>query len=152
MERTHGELCTGLADRLSSDDANGLTLFDELAGGQREAIASRRDAEIGIIGERRENADPGDGGIVTQSSHLVFSDDGSTGVHSAIGQRDVIGQRAAEEANLEPGALTGAIGFDVLDPDTADRVAAGEGVLIIDDEFLGHVDESTGEVTGVRST
>ena len=38
-------------------------------------------------------------------------------------QRDVVGQRAAEQPGLEVGALAGRVGRDVLEPDAADGIA-----------------------------
>ena len=46
VERTHGQLGTGLTDGLRRDDADRLANVHELAGGQRPAIAGRTDAEL----------------------------------------------------------------------------------------------------------
>ena len=42
VERPHGELRAGLTDRLGGDDADGLALVDELAGGEHRAVARSR--------------------------------------------------------------------------------------------------------------
>ena len=59
VEGTHGQLGTGLADRLGGDDADSLAELDRLAGGQRTAVAQRADAELGVAREHRTHAAPG---------------------------------------------------------------------------------------------
>ena len=60
-----------------------------------------------------------------------------------------IGQGPAEQPGLEVGALAGLVGAGVLDPDAADRVALAAAVVLADDQLLGHVDQTPGEVAGV---
>ncbi len=45
VEGTHRQLRAGLTDRLGGDDADRLADVDELAGGQRTAVALRADAD-----------------------------------------------------------------------------------------------------------
>ena len=52
---------------------------------------------------------------------------------------------AAVDPGLEIRALAGPVGHDPLDPDAADRAA----ILLADDELLGDVDQSTGQVARV---
>ena len=53
VEGTHRQLRAGLTDRLGRDDADGLADVDELAGGQRTAVAARAGADAGLAGEHR---------------------------------------------------------------------------------------------------
>ena len=75
VERAHRQLGAGLADRLSGDDADGLTELDRLAGGERTAVAQPADAEIGVAGEHRADADPVDLRVVAERDHLVVADE-----------------------------------------------------------------------------
>ena len=72
VEGPHGQLRAGLADGLGGDDADGLARLDGLAGGQRHAVAGRRDADA----RSRRSAATAPGptvivGIVAQRHHLV---------------------------------------------------------------------------------
>ena len=52
VERPHGQLRAGLADRLGGDDADRLAGPDHLAGGEVAAVARPADAVAGLAGER----------------------------------------------------------------------------------------------------
>jgi hypothetical protein len=52
VERPHGQLRAGLADRLGGDDAHGLTEPDHLAGREVAAVARAADAVARLAGER----------------------------------------------------------------------------------------------------
>jgi hypothetical protein len=66
VEGPHGQLGAGLADGLGGDDADRLADLDGLAGGQGHAVARPRDAGDRVVGERRQDPDPGDGLVVAQ--------------------------------------------------------------------------------------
>src|SRR5690606_9622867 len=70
----------------------------------------------------------------------------------AVGQRDVLGERPAEHPRLEVVALARFVRLDVFDPQTTYRPAGFERVLVVDDELLRDVDETTREVARVSST
>ena len=57
MEGTHRQLGAGLTDRLGRDDADGLTDVDELAGGQRAAVALGAGAGLGVAGQHGADLD-----------------------------------------------------------------------------------------------
>ena len=57
VERTHGELRAGLADRLGGDDADGHAFFDQRAGGEIHAVAEAADAQRRIAGEAAADVD-----------------------------------------------------------------------------------------------
>ena len=66
VEGTHRQLRAGLTDRLGRDDADGLADVDELAGGQRTAVAGRAGADLGLAGQDRADPD-----LATPSSMQV---------------------------------------------------------------------------------
>ncbi len=101
VEGPHGQLRTGLTDRLGGDDADGLAEFDRLAGGQRTAVAQRAHAEFGVAREHRADTDPLDGLVVAKRHELVVADDRVALDDRAVGQRDVVQQRTAEQLRLE---------------------------------------------------
>src|SRR5690606_26304126 len=57
VEGTHGQLRAGLTDRLGRDDADGLTDVDQLAGGQRAAVALRAGTGLGVTGQHGADLD-----------------------------------------------------------------------------------------------
>ena len=58
VERTHGQLRAGLADRLRGDDADRLAELGQRVGGERDAVALRADAAAGLAGEHGADLDP----------------------------------------------------------------------------------------------
>ena len=166
VEGTHGQLGAGLADRLCGDDADGLTDLDVLAGGQRHAVAGRRHARGRVVGQGGQDADPVHLRIVPHQLHLDLADDRAgrqdpstalgLGVDDAltlrIGDHDLVGQGTAEEACLKVEALVLQVGADAIDPDAADRALGFEGIGLVDDQLLGHVDQAAGQVAGVGCT
>ena len=58
VERTHRQLGTGLADRLGGDDADRLADVDQLAGGQRPAVADRAGAQRRLAGQHASAPGP----------------------------------------------------------------------------------------------
>ena len=62
VEGTHRQLGAGLADRLGGDDADRLADVDQLAGGQRAAVADGTGAERRLAGQHRAHPDLGDAG------------------------------------------------------------------------------------------
>ena len=53
VERAHGELGAGLADRLGGDDADGFAELDRQAGREVAAVALGADAALGFAGQHR---------------------------------------------------------------------------------------------------
>ena len=145
VERPHRQLGAGLTDRLGGDDADRLAELDALAGGERTAVARGAHAELGVAGEHGAHLDPVDTGIVAQLRHLVVADDGVPRQHRAVGQRDVLQQRPAEQARVEVRLRGRRVGVDILDPDAQRRLA----VVLADDQLLGDVDEAAGQVARV---
>ncbi len=52
MERPHGELRAGLADRLGGDDADGLAVLGFPPCGETAAVADGADAALDLARER----------------------------------------------------------------------------------------------------
>ena len=149
VEGPHGELRAGLADGLGGDHADRLAHLDVLAGGQRPAVAGGADAEVALAGEHGAHPHAVDLGIVAEGVEVLLADLVAGLEHGAVGELHVDGQGAAEDAGLEVAALAGGVGHDALDPEPADGVAVALAVGLADDELLGDVDETTGEVAGV---
>src|SRR5437016_2092704 len=146
MEGPHGELRTGFADRLGSDDAHRLTDLDQLAGRQVAAVAQAADALARLAGEHRANFDLGNARL-DQVARLDVADLGAffderllrVGVQDRSGghaTRDPLEERLGQRAFLR----------DVRHPDAA----RGAAVLGPDDHVLGHVDQPAREITRVR--
>ena len=57
VEGTHRQLGAGLTDGLGGDDADRLTDVDQLAGGQRTAVAEGAGADRGLAGQDRAGLD-----------------------------------------------------------------------------------------------
>src|SRR4051812_48329187 len=74
VERTHGQLRAGLADRLGGDDADRVADHRRLAGGQGAAVALLADADVGLALERRTHRDLHAGAVGT-GCVLVGGDD-----------------------------------------------------------------------------
>ena len=62
VEGPHRQLGAGLTDRLGGDDADRLADVDELAGGQRAAVALGAGAGLGVAGEHGADLDLLDAG------------------------------------------------------------------------------------------
>src|SRR6266852_6204894 len=56
VERTHGELCAGLADGLRGDDPDGFSEFDHAAGSEVAAVTQGANAASRLAGEHGANA------------------------------------------------------------------------------------------------
>ena len=74
VERTHGQLGAGLADRLGGDDADRLADVDELAGGQRPAVAQGAGADLALAGQDAADLGPPRPRPATRSSTSEHGD------------------------------------------------------------------------------
>ena len=144
VEGTHGELGAGLADGLRGDDADGFAEFHHAAGAEVAAVAEDADAAAGFAGEHGANLDALDAGSLDGGGEvfgdfLVDVDDDAAFVVLDLLERDAaddaVAQRLDDLAGLNDGR----------DVDAFDGVA----VAFADDDVLGHVDETAGEVAGV---
>ena len=147
MERPHGELGSGLTDRLGGDDADRLTDLDRQAGSQVEAVAIRAAAAIAFTGEHGADLEPLltdalDGLGLLLVDDIIHLDDDFTGNRVL----DFLAGHAAVDAAGERGGLL----VTIHDGGNVDAVG-GAAVLTGDDHVLGHVHEFAGHVAGVRS-
>ena len=145
VERTEGKLRTGFTDGLGGDDADGLALLHHTAGGEVAAVALHADAMLALAGEHRTYLDALDG------RSLYLGGDGLgdflAGSHDELsggGMYDIVHGHAAKNALAERGDDFVA----VLQSGTY-QSAEGAAVFLVDDHIVRHIDESTGEVTGV---
>ncbi|CVM13872.1 Uncharacterised protein [Streptococcus pneumoniae] len=149
VERAHGELGARLTDRLGRDDADGLADVHQLAGGHGAAVALRAGAHGGLAGQDRADLDLRDaGGHQLADQHVAHVRTGR-GQHRAVLARDVLGQRAGEGRVLD--LLVGhQLAVGVRGGDRDGQAALGAAVVLADDDVLGHIDETTGQVARVR--
>ena len=147
MEGTHRELGAGLADRLCSDDANGLAHIDKLAGGHRAAVAHGTRAHAALAGENRAHTD----GLCACSDKLVnansrqllarMADDLAVHLHvTSQGACDDRALRVIDDAHPVSG----------LDTDDSNVALVSSTIHFANDHVLRDVDQSTGQITGVR--
>ena len=73
VERTHGELRSGLADGLRGDDAHRFAAFHQTAGGQVAAVAELADAALRFAGQHRADLDALDTGRLNRAGQ-IFGD------------------------------------------------------------------------------
>ena len=145
VEGPHGQLGTGLADRLGGDDADRLTDRNCLAVGKVGAVALGADALGRMAGEDRTDFDGGGAGGDDLLGVLLVHDLVLGDKHLAGGGVDeIVDQVTALEALLE--GLDHFLAF----PDVADfQAVGGAAVLLADDDVLGDVDQTAGQVTRV---
>ena len=101
VEGTHRELGAGLTDRLGRDDADGLADVDELAGGERTAVAGRADTDGGLTGEHRAHLDALDAGRDQLVDEHVADVVAGLGDDLALGVDRVLGEAAGVDRVLD---------------------------------------------------
>ena len=144
MEGTHGELGSGLADGLGSDDSGGFAEFDEAARSQVAAVAHHADTTLGFAGEHGTDFHPLDSGGLNGAGEffrdlLVDVDD-----HVAVVVFQFFERDAAHDAVAQ--WLDDFAGFD----DTGDVDAVYRAAVVFADDYvLRHVDQTTSQVAGV---
>ena len=145
MEGPHGELGSRLTDGLGCDDSDCFANLDHVSRGEGLTVAISADALAGLTGQRRANPNPGDRFIVAHGrDHLVAQH--RAGLECGlVAQHDILNEDTTIGTGLHVGASSSGVRNDILDPDTPCRPA----VELPDDELLSHIDESTGQVTGV---
>ena len=151
VEGAHRQLGAGLTDRLGGDDADRLADVDQLAGGQRAAVAGGAGADLGLAGQDRADPDLGvrrarAGGRSTTSPRSLPAVE-----HDLAVDLDVLGQAAGVDAGLDVVVLAQrAVG--ALDRDRQHQAALGAAVVLADDDVLRDVDQTTGQVARVGGT
>ena len=145
VEGTHGELRSGLADRLRGDDASSFAEFDQASRGQVTAVAHHADSALRFASEHRTNLHPLDSGSLNRSGKffgdlVVDVDD-----YVAVVVFDLLERYAAHNAVTQ--RLDNFAGFD--DTLNVDAVH-GAAIVFADDDVLRHVNETPRQVAGIR--
>ncbi len=145
VERPHGELGAGLADRLRRDDADRLADIDRRAAGEIAPVALAADPGRRLAGQHRADAQllhaGGDDRLHLRllEQRALLDDDL---VRGRIAH--VLGGGAAEDAHAERGHhLTG------VDHGAHIDAARGAAILDRDDRILRHVDQPAGQIARV---
>src|SRR5437764_13216521 len=145
MERTHGELCTGLTDGLGRVHAYSLAAIDKSAGGQVAAVTHDANAALRFAGQHRANLDALDTGCVNRGSQLFGDLLVDAYDHVAFVIALVFESHAAHNAVAQ--RLDDFARFDNrLDEDAFGGAAIGLG----DDDVLRDVHQTPREVAGIR--
>ena len=116
VEGTHRQLGAGLTDRLGRDDADGLADVDELAGGERTAVALRTHTDGRLAGQDRAHLD----GLDTRGDQLVDQDVSDVG--AGLGDDLALG---VDRVGRQGAGVDG-----VLDRRVADQVPSASGAAI----------------------
>lgn len=148
MEGTHGQLGTGLTDRLRGDDTDGLADVDELAGRHRAAVAGGADTGAGGAGEHGAHLHLRDAGLEQRLDLGVAQVVTALDHDGAVLGHRVLGDRAGVRRGLD---------VRVADQRTVrlhlgqrhDDATAGAAVGLTDDDVLRDVHQTTGQVTRV---
>ena len=145
VERPHGELRAGLANRLRRDDADRLAELHHLAGREVAAVALRADAAARRARQHRPDLHLLDAGVLNRRGqlfvhHLVHVDDRLSG--ERVG--DLLERRPADDAVAE--RLDDLAAFD--DGPRLDAVERA-AIELVDDDVLRDVHETAGEVARV---
>ncbi len=146
VEGAHGELGARLADRLRRDDADGLADVDRRAARKIAPVADRADAGLDLAGQRRTDAHRLDAGLL-DGIDVALVDQRARLDDQIAGHRmlDVVERGAAEDTLAERGHdLAG------IDDRLHGQAVVGAAIDLGDDAVLRHVDETPGEVPGVR--
>ena len=145
VEGSHGQLRTGLSDGLCGDDSDSLTDRNRLVGRKVAAVALLADAVLGLAGENGPDQDSLDSRILDGLGLVICDlviqrDDDLAGVRvDDVLERVVSGDPVGK-------ALDDLV--TVLDGGPDDTVD-GSAVLLVDDDVLRDVDQSSGEISGL---
>ena len=150
MEGSHGQLRTGLTDRLCRDDTHGLTDLYRLTGCKVSTVAVCAHTVLGVtLNDRSDiylldarSSDClcvllGDHGIVV---HDDLAADGIDHGTDGVSAHDSVSQRLENVLIL--------FVDDLADPCTLGGIA----LVLANDHFLGYVNQTAGQVTGVCGT
>ncbi len=150
VEGTHGQLGAGLTDRLGGHDPDRFADLDHLAGGKGQPVAALANAERSVAGQRRPDPQLGDGLGGLDQLELLGPDQGAgleldvVALDQLLVDLDVVGQDSPEHPRTQVAdPATPFVGGRHSDP------AIGLAVDLLDDHFLGDVDQTPGEIPGV---
>ena len=155
MEGSHGQLRTGLTDRLRRDDTDRLADLHRLAGRHVGAVALRANTVHALAGENRANLDRSSAGLLEDAHHSLGAlrrDHAVCLDHDFAGVRihNVLGDVAAGDSVLQ--TLDGLLAVhEGLDLHVRDFLALG-AVHFADNEILRDIDQTSGQVARVCRT
>src|SRR5262245_31203705 len=142
MEGAHGELGARLADRLSGDDANGLTEIERRAACKIAPIALGANADAGLASEGRADADFLDPRLLDSLDLLLL--------HQLAGlDDDLAGSRVLHVLGCStPKHTLPKRNRDLarLDQSPGGDAGGRAAILLGDDAVLRHVDETARQV------
>ena len=143
MEGTEGKLGTRFTDGLCGDNADNLTGFNHTAGSQVAAVALCAHALAGFAGENAADFNLLDGEGIDEGGYILADFlAGSDDKLSCERVEDVVYGSTAKDALTK--------GFNnlilVLDGG-CDEAAEGAAVFLGDDDIVGNVHKTAGEVT-----
>ena len=145
MEGPHGQLGTGLADGLGSDNAHCLADIDHVATAEIAAVAHGADPSFGLAGEHRTNEYP----VNTRGLDGLDPVLGDLLVHA---HQHLAGVRIDHILERDPAKNTFADADNhlaALDQRLGHGTAHGAAVLHDNSRILGHIHQATGQVAGV---
>ena len=146
VERPHGQLGAGLADRLGGDDAAGLAELDHLARGRAPPVAELADAALGFAGQDGADLDPFDAQVLEFLGDLLGDLRRSCRRSSRPESGLTTRSRATRPTIRSMKRLDDlAVLDDGRDVDPLERAA----VVLVDDDLLADVDELPRQVAGV---
>src|SRR5699024_234755 len=144
VEGAHGQLRARLADRLGGDDADGLADVDQLAGGERLAVALGAGAHRRVAGQH---------GADLRLAHTGLDqllDEHVTELGARRSRLGAVGtdRGGREDATVDRGlrVLVGPQHAALLDRDRKDQPLGGAAVVLADDDVLRDVHQTTGQV------
>src|SRR5665213_2619908 len=146
MERAHGELGAGLADRLRRDDADRLAHIDGGAARQIAAIAFAAQTLTRLAGQDRADQYLVDTELLDDIDIFLIDQLAGLDQHLlAQGIEDIDRRAAAEHA-------IGQRRDDIaaFDHGPHGKTAGGTAILLGDDGVLCHIDQAAGQVTRIR--
>ncbi len=145
VEGAHGELSARLADGLGGNDADRLADVDHMATAQVTAIAHGANSAPGFAGQHRANfhlvnACSLDGIYPVFGDFFIHANDQL----AAVRIKHVIAGHAAQNALADADDHLTAVQQRL-----GNRVAHGAAVLLNNGRILGHIHQTTGQITGV---
>ncbi len=145
MERTQSQLCARLADRLCGDNAHGLALLHQAVGSEIAAVALGADTLLRLTGEHRADLNRLDRRLVdTVGGNVVDLLAGSHDDLTGLRIHDIVDRNAAENTLAERHHH-----FIVFLDLGAYEAAESAAVLLVDDHVVSHINQTTGQITGV---
>ena len=155
MEGTHRQLCTGFTDGLCGDNADRFADGDRLAGSQVRAVALNADAVLGFASKQRTNLDAAVVRIFAGIDHIRNFFSGIFGHHFVFGVNQLAGgliNEILQQITAGQALFQGLNHFltvgDVVNLNAVVAVA----ILFANNHILRNIDQTSGQVTGVRST